>query len=171
MTTLIKVAGVVATVLTGLSAGFFYTYADSVTRGLGRTDDATYVLAFQMINEEVRTPLFLLVFAGPAVALLLATLVSARRGVPAVLFALAFLAYAGGVVLVTMTGNVPLNDDLADLTGLDVAGYAAARLDFEDRWNELNLVRAIAAFAAFVAATMALALLPGRTRAPQSVEP
>jgi uncharacterized membrane protein len=148
-----------ATVLVGLSAGFFYAYADSVTRGLARTDDATYVQTFQMINEEVRTPLFMLVFAGPALALALAAIVAWRQRLPAALMLLAFLLYTGGVVVVTMTGNVPLNERLASLTGLDVAALADARADFEAPWNTLNLIRTVAAVAALGCAAAGSALL------------
>lgn len=157
-----RLVAVVATVLTGLSAGFFYAYADSVTRGLARTDDRTYVHAFQMINEEVRTPVFMLVFAGPAVGLALAAVVNRRQRVAALLLAAALVTYALGVIAVTMTGNVPLNEELAGMTGLDTAGLASARADFEDPWNRLNLVRTVAAVGAFVCATTGLAFLGRR---------
>jgi hypothetical protein len=62
-----RTAGVVlgaAMVATGLIAGLFYTYANSVMLGLGRTDDRTFVLAMQRINESIQNVAFLPVFGA-----------------------------------------------------------------------------------------------------------
>ena len=63
-----------ATILVGLSAGFFFTYEASVTLGLAEVSDVAYVETFQAINETVRNPAFGIVFFGsiPAMALAIA---------------------------------------------------------------------------------------------------
>ncbi len=59
-----RIALGVAGILTGLFAGFFVTYQISVTRGLARVDDVTYVQTFQWINRTVQTPEFAVIFFG-----------------------------------------------------------------------------------------------------------
>lgn len=157
---------VVATITTGLAAGFFSTYQWSVVRGLARVDDPTYVSTFQQINATVRTPWFALVFFGAGVAGALAIALAAMRQlrprITAPIFA-ATAVYVCGVLVVTFAGNVPLNDDLAQST--DPSTFALARQAFEQDWNRLNLVRAITATVAFLAA---LAGLVGFLRRPPS---
>ncbi|GAA2832320.1 DUF1772 domain-containing protein [Kribbella solani] len=143
-----RIAGAAAVLVTGLSAGFFYTYADSVTRGLARTSDDVYVAAFQRINEEVRTPLFMVVFAAPPVLAVLAAVLMRRRPPAGWLFAVAAVVYLVGVIVVTASVNVPLNEALAS------DGDRAA---FEGRWNSFNLVRSWASFGSFALAVVALA--------------
>ena len=53
-----------ATVTTGLMAGVFGLYAHTIMRGLGTTDDRTFVGAFQAIDRAIINPLFMLTFFG-----------------------------------------------------------------------------------------------------------
>jgi len=157
---------VLATVLAGLSAGFFFTYEASVTLGLADVGDEAYVETFQAINETIRNPGFGIVFFGsiPAIALAIAL---NWRSIPAMARAFMTAAlplYLAGVVI-TATGNVPLNNDLADIALAGVedmapAIAAEARADFEDDWNRLNLLRTITFGASFAA------LVTGATMAP-----
>jgi uncharacterized membrane protein len=137
-------------VATGLSAGFFVTYAISVTRGLALVDDATYVETMQSINDTVRTGWFAAFFFG-SLPLLVAASLLASATVARIVLGAATVVYAAGVLGVTFLANVPMNDDLADETGRSAAALAAARADFEDPWNDWNLVRTLAALVAFVA--------------------
>jgi uncharacterized membrane protein len=50
---------VVATITTGLMAGVFAIYANAVMPGLCRSDDRTFVGAFQSIDTAIINPLFL----------------------------------------------------------------------------------------------------------------
>jgi hypothetical protein len=54
----------VATILTGLFAGFFLTYSASVVLGLAQVDDVTYVRSFQGINATIRNVTFATFFFG-----------------------------------------------------------------------------------------------------------
>lgn len=155
------VSTVLAVILLGLSAGFFVTYTISVTRGLAEVGDAAYVESFQAINDRVRTASFATFFFGAAPVALVAAV--QRHGLARWLLGGAAAVCAIGVVGVTFTGNVPLNETLATQT--DPAAWSAAREAFEQRWNDLNLVRAGSGLGAFVLATLALAVpnLPRRT--------
>ncbi len=145
-----RLALLVATLLVGLSAGFFFAYEASVTIGLGEVGDATYVETFQSINDTVRNPAFGIVFFGSVPALVLA--IAANWGIAPsaarVSLVAALALYLAGLVI-TATGNVPLNDDLAAMTNITPETAAMARAAFEADWNQLNLVRSIAVGASF----------------------
>lgn len=145
------VALLVATVLTGLSAGFFSTYEASVTLGLAEVGDLAYVESFQAINETIRNPAFAAVFFGSIPAVVVAIALNwARAGTVARVLLVAVLGLYLSGMAVTVTGNVPLNDDLAAVTSLTPETAAAARSAFESDWNRLNLIRSLAFGAAFV---------------------
>lgn len=147
-----------ATVLTGLSAGFFLSYETSVTPGLARVDDTTYVTAFQAVNVAVGNPAFAATFFGPVLLIAAALVLHWTAGTRArTTLGIALLLYLA-VVTITGTGNVPLNGELAEVQLLDAATAAAARGRFEDDWNLLNLFRtgaAVASFAVLAVSAMA----------------
>lgn len=159
-------SAVVATLTTGLAAGFFYTYEASVTRALAEVDDRTYVQSFQAINETIQNPAFGLVFFGSIPILLVAAGLqwSAAATTRRAMLALAPALYLVGVII-TATGNVPLNDELA-MVDSATPTVAAARADFEDDWNRLNLTRGLAFFGAFGATVGALAMTSGLSADP-----
>lgn len=156
-----------ATLLAGLSAGFFFAFQFSVTAGLANVDDATYVRTFQEINEAVSNPAFATVFFGavPAIAVSFAlnwrTQNRAGRG----LFAVALGLYLVGLAI-TGIGNVPLNDALGAVTVDSADSAADARLAFEDEWNRFNLLRTLAIGASF--ALLLTTLTACRSCSPQS---
>lgn len=136
----------VATVLMGLSAGFFFAYQFSVIRGLADVDDETYVTTFRALNDTIRNPYFGIVFFGTVPTTALALALNWHRP-PARWAIITALTFYLGCMAITVAGNVPLNDELATTT----AGFAEARVDFEGPWNRLNLVRTIAVTAGFAA--------------------
>ena len=141
----------IATVLTGLFAGFFLTYSASVVLGLAEVDDVTYVRTFQAINATIRNAVFATFFFGcvPSIA---AALFAHRRSDRATVALLTTgLLLCAGVVLITFVGNVPLNDELATYVELNATTAAAARDDFESTWNLLNLARAVLAVGGLIA--------------------
>ncbi|NDZ70261.1 DUF1772 domain-containing protein [Streptomyces sp. SID10362] len=126
---------VAATVATGLMAGTFYVFACAVMPALARSDDRVYVDVMRDINEVIENAVFLPVFLGALVLAGLAGWQSRRAPgrwwvwAGATAYALAFL--------VTVAGNVPLNDALAR-----PGDPAALRERFEDPWLAWNAVRA-----------------------------
>lgn len=142
---------VAATVLSGLFAGFFLTYAMSVVIGLSRVDDSTYVTTFQAINATIRNPTFAVVFFATLPVTLAASALA--RGIDRRLLA-AGAALVFATMVITFAFNVPLNDQLATYVELDATSAATARSDFEDAWNRWNLLRTATAVggAIFIAA-------------------
>ncbi|MEP6298552.1 MAG: DUF1772 domain-containing protein [Ilumatobacter sp.] len=157
------IAVIVATVLTGLFAGFFLTYSASVVLGLAQVDDLTYVRSFQAINATIRNATFAVFFFGCVPSILWA-LVANRAGGRTNITLLAFaLTACAAVVVITFAGSVPLNDDLATYVDLDAASAAAERGDFESTWNRLNLVRSVLAVAGLVAVASVRSARPDRS--------
>jgi uncharacterized membrane protein len=134
-----------ATLTTGLIAGFFYAYACSVTLGLARLPDEQYVEAMQAINATVRNGLFAFSFFGAVLSLLLALAVHAPRlrSRRFLLIALAAVLYIGGGFMVTFLVNVPMNEELARVSEVGPAALAQVRADYEGPWNFWNGVRTV----------------------------
>lgn len=122
-------------VTVGLQAGTYVAFAVGVMPGLARVDDRTFVSTMAQVNLAIVNPVFLATFVGaPVLAVALAAL-----STPAVRpWAVAAAVLAVATAVVTVVGNVPLNDALA-AAGPDLA---AARDRFESSWVRLNLVRA-----------------------------
>jgi uncharacterized membrane protein len=159
---------VAATVAMGLAAGLFYTFSVAVMPGLDRSDDRTFVEAMQNMNEAILNPLFALSFGGALVLTALAAVAHlSGDGRPALPWIVAALVlYGVGAFVVTITLNVPLNDELAEAGRPDrIADLAAVRERFETSWVRWNVVRALVSTAAFGCLTWALVLL-GRGTAP-----
>jgi uncharacterized membrane protein len=151
---------VAATMGVGLMAGVFGLYAH-IMPGLGRTDDRTFVGAFQSIDRAVVNPLFLATFLGALVLTALATALHVgerwRSALPWLVAA--FLLYLAAFVI-TVRINVPLNDGIKAAGDPDrIADLGAVRERFdEDRWIRWNLVRAVACTTAFGCLAWALVL-------------
>ncbi len=150
-----RVIAIITTVLVGLSAGFFVAYEVSVTVGLAEVDDVTYVHTFQAINATIRNVGFATIFFGSIPALGVAIAVAPDRSRRAVLV-VAAIAYVTAVG-VTATGNVPLNDDLAEVEVTTPESAAVARAEFEDDWNRLNLARTVLLVVSFATTATASA--------------
>jgi uncharacterized membrane protein len=141
---------VVAVVLSGLSAGFFYTYESSVTLGLAQVDDTTYVTVFQALNDTIRNVGFGIAFFGTIPAIAAALVLNWGEGILwRWMIGVGLGLYLIGLAI-TIVGNVPLNNDLAEVTTLMPANVADARQRFEDDWNRLNLARTVTFVATFI---------------------
>ena len=157
---------VVLVILTGLSAGLCFTWSNAVTSGIGRLDNLGYLSAFQQMNRTILNPLFVIVFFGPL--LLGITNLYVFRNASNYLIWLLILAiaiYFFGVLLVTIFGNVPLNDIL-DKTELTTAGkdeLSQLRDMFELKWNRLHLIRTISSIVSFTLLILSLLIIPSNT--------
>ncbi len=152
---------IIATLAVGLFAGVFAIYANAIMPGLGRTDDRTFVGAFQSIDTVIINPLFLMTFFGGLVFTGIAAALHLGEDDRSVLpwIVVAFVLYLA-VVVITVRVNVPLNDGIKAAGAPDrVADLARVREQFnEARWVRWNLVRAIATTAAFGCLAWALVL-------------
>src|SRR5262249_35858020 len=132
-----------------LSAGVFALYAHTVMPGLKRTDDRTFVTAFQALDRSIMNPWFLGgTFLGTLV--LSGTAAVTSRGHETFPWTAAAVALYGGVVVITMAVHVPLNDAIKAAGNPAVIDVAAVRARFhEGRWAAWNGVRVAGSLAAF----------------------
>jgi uncharacterized membrane protein len=159
-----RLALAAATVGAGLSAGLFYAYQVSVTRGLAEVDEGTYVATFRAINDRIQNPWFFAVFLGTAPLTAAALALNRGAGGPVRALVGAGLVLNVALVAITAFGNIPLNEDLAGAEVSTPAAAAAARAGFEMPWNRLNLARTLVAVAGFVALTIANVVQSARHR-------
>lgn len=145
---------VVSALLTGLSAGLFYAYSCSVNPGLGKLADAEYLRAMQEINKAILNPAFFASFIGSVVVLGITTWLSYSGHHPFQLkmLLIATVIYLVGVFGLTVVGNVPLNESLADFNigSATENEIALQRKLFEQPWNKFHAIRTFCSFAAFV---------------------
>ncbi|WP_033959416.1 DUF1772 domain-containing protein [Psychroserpens jangbogonensis] len=139
--------------LTGLSAGLCFTWSNAITPGIGRLDDLSYLSAFQQMNRSILNPLFILVFFGPFFLGLINLYLFKNASNPMIwLMFLAIAFYFFGVVLVTIFGNVPLNEilDKTDLASSSIEELKQHRSVFEVKWNRLHLIRTATSIISFL---------------------
>ena len=138
---------ILATLSCGLVAGFLFAFAVVVMPGTATLSDDAFLRAFQVIDGVIQRnhPLFILVWVGSAIVLLAATVVGFGQldGAGRLLLGAAVLVYLVGVQLPTIAINVPLNNKVQTIEteALDEPTLAAARQDFEPRWNRWNTIR------------------------------
>ncbi|MFD5102540.1 anthrone oxygenase family protein [Streptomyces albidochromogenes] len=138
-----------AVVATGLYAGFMLIFLTGVMPALGRLTDEQFTAAMRRINEEAPRGVFVSVMLA-SVAFPAAALAVPEDGRSGARWALLGAGLALVVLnhLVTVTGNIPLNNALA---ASEQAGAPdrEARAAFETRWNRLHLVRTLLVTAGF----------------------
>ena len=165
MTTLRPISILAATISMGLVAGVFALYAHTIMPGLGKTDDRTFVAAFQSIDRQIINPWFMTsAFGGALLFTLAAVLLNLHHaGLPWIVAALGLYVVA---FVVTVIVNVPLNDALKAAGNPDhIRDLAAVRGRFhETRWAAWNLVRVVTSTSAFGFLAWALVLY-GRSAA------
>ncbi|MGH2610162.1 MAG: DUF1772 domain-containing protein [Tepidiformaceae bacterium] len=148
-----------ATISMGLVAGVFDLYAHTIMPGLGKTDDRTFVGAFQSIDRAIINPWFM---GGGFLGALVFTIVAAiaHLGEDALPWIAAALVLYLVTFVITIAINVPLNDGIKAAGDPDrIADLAAVREKFnEARWRRWNLVRVITSTVAFGLLAWALVL-------------
>jgi len=141
-----------ATISMGLMAGVFGLYAHTIMPAFGKTDDRTFVGAFQAIDRAIINPWFIPVFVGALVLSGLAAALSIGEGRRDPLpWALAAFALYLPAFLATMRINVPLNNAIkaaGDPDRIDDLAGVRERFD-EARWHRWNVFRAFASTVAF----------------------
>lgn len=148
----------IAALGSGLMAGLFFAYSNSVMPSLAQVPVPQGVLVMNTINTVIQNPLFLSIFMGTALlALFLVLAALLGWGVTRPSWVLIGAAlYVIGNIVVTIVVNVPMNDALA-ATAPDSQVAAQLWAVHLDRWVFWNHVRAFActgALAAFIAALM-----------------
>ena len=155
---------IAAPITMGIAAGVYLLYAAAIMPGLARTDDRTFVGAFQQIDTAIVGPFLLVFFIGPLAFAVLAAVLHLGEDDRTTL---AWIALAILLQLVmaglTLRVNVPLNDGIkAAGDPSEIRDLAAVRERFnEARWVRSNNVRAAAATVAFGCLAWALVLHGG----------
>ena len=154
---LFNVALVLSTLLCALVAGFLFAYAIVVMPGIKKLDDKNFIRAFQATDRIIQDnhPLFLLVWLGSAVSLIVCTVdgLGKLHGVELFMLLLAAAGYMMGVQVLTMVVHLPLNNKLQkiDVDNSCDDELKLARLEFEQCWNRSNEIRtAIACSVSFL---------------------
>ena len=151
--TLSETGLVTAALVAGLQAGTYFTWATGVMPGLARVDDRTFVHSVQQINGAIVNPVFLATFLGAPVLAGAAAVLAGPQARP---WAVAATVLAVGTVVITVAGNVPLNDALEAAGPVDrIEDLRAVREAFEARWVRLNLARTLSSAGAVVALAVA----------------
>ena len=150
-----------ATMTMGISAGVYQLYAFAIMPGLRRTDDRTFVGAFQQIDRAIIGPWLFLFFFGALVftALAAALHFGADERSALAWIGSAFVLYLA-VFVMTLAINVPLNDGIkASGEPEEIADLAAVRERFhEAKWVRWNIFRSMASTVAFGCLAWALVL-------------
>lgn len=163
-----RASTVVATLLLGLMAGFFFAFWVDVAPAMAQLDANSYISTQQWINKVVRNIPFGITYFGSTFFALVPALFAAahRRWALAGTWAVLAGAYFAGVFWFTRSINIPINEQMALWKPLaPPADWAALR----DTWNAANAQRALVAALSFGAA-LVITALPGRAleRSPQA---
>lgn len=132
--------------LTFLLAGVFFGYVTSVNGGLSRLKNSEYIKAMQSINIVIINPFFMSVFIGSVILLPLITFINRNDSDKFAVLLIASVIYIFGSFILTIAGNIPLNEELAkiDLSKSSEDELQSARNKFEKPWNNLHFIRTIA---------------------------
>ena len=143
---------IAATMTMGLMAGVFGIYGNAIMPGLRRTDDRTFVAAFQSIDRAIINPAFMVTFFGALALTALAALLhltgDQRPMLPWIGAALVLYLF---VVVITIGINVPRNNEIkaaGDVDRMTDPHGVRERFD-EGRWVRWNHVRTFASTVAF----------------------
>lgn len=149
MNSLFPFVGTIALLGSALVGGVFFAFSSFVMKALARVPSSEGIAAMQSINVVVINPSFLGAFMGTAfLSLGVVVLVLLSRGHPSAMFFLGgAIVYFAGTFLVTMFGNVPLNDELAAVSATDGAAVEFWE-HYVNRWTMWNHVRTAAAMLA-----------------------
>ena len=143
---------VLGILFTGLTAGLCFTWSNAVTPGIGRLDNLSFLKAFQSMNRAIINGKFMIVFFGPVILLFLNTYLFRNNSISFWLFLAAAILFFVGIGLVTIFGNVPLNEslDASHLETLSEIELQELRNKFEQPWNNWHTIRTLSSFGAFV---------------------
>jgi uncharacterized membrane protein len=133
----------------GLIAGVFFAFSTFVMPALARLQPDRGIVAMQSINITAINPLFMLALFGTAIACLF-TLISSLlhwQQSGTIYLSIGSLLYLVGAILVTMLGNVPLNNALAKVEPDSIEG-ATLWAEYLTDWTFWNHVRTLASLAA-----------------------
>lgn len=153
MTTLV-IAALMGCALIG---GVFFAFSSFIMKSLARLPSSEGITAMQSINVVVLNRSFLGIFMGTAaISFLLIVLSLIQWGTVSSPFLLSgAVLYFIGTFLVTMMGNVPLNNRLAAVSAPDASAVSVWE-HYLERWTLFNTLRTVSAIVAALIFTLGL---------------
>ncbi|HRK19310.1 MAG TPA: DUF1772 domain-containing protein [Hyphomicrobiaceae bacterium] len=159
--TMLRASLVASIVFAASMFGFFFAWSVSTLWGLDQAPPYVAIQAMQDMNASVRNVCFGAAFFGTPLVLAATTALFAVSGerATAAMVGLAALVYLGGVFIVTVTVNVPLNEQLAR-TIIPAAVERAAEIwiAYSAPWQRANAIRTLAGGVTVLLLAAALAL-------------
>jgi uncharacterized membrane protein len=151
------VAGVLALLGSALIGGVFFAFSSFIMKALARVSSSEGIAVMQSINVVVINPSFIGTFMGTALLSIVVIVLVLMDGIqPATMFFIGgAVFYFVGTFLVTMLGNVPLNNQLANASATN-PDAAVLWMHYLDRWTMWNHVRTAAAIVASLLFTLGL---------------
>lgn len=148
---------IVAAIGSGMMAGLFFIFSNTIMTALDRLPDGGGVPAMQRINEVILNPLFFALFFGTGVlGIALLVYFLAHLDQPGALMAcIGAVVYLVGSIGVTMVCNVPLNNKLMAVKQ-DARNLTAHWLAYRGPWTQWNHVRTVACLVAAAAFAISL---------------
>lgn len=159
---LIQLAVLLSAMLCSLVAGLVLTFAIVVMPGIKSLGDLAYLKSFKAMDRVIQDnqPIFMLVWLGSALVLLVSTVLGIWRldGIDRILLVVSCAIYLFGVQLPTVAINIPLNNHLQsqDLDSMTESQLHATTERFESRWLRWNTIRT---FLAILTSVLLLVLL------------
>jgi uncharacterized membrane protein len=143
----------------GLNAGVFFAFSSFVMPGLDRLPPEQGIASMQSLNVTAVRPVFMTVLFGTALlCVVLVVWGAVRLGErPSPWLVAGGAVFVLGTIVVTIAGNVPLNDALEALDP-GAAGAAREWTAYVHDWTLWNHVRAVTGLLAAGAFTVALTL-------------
>lgn len=156
------ISAILALIGSGIVGGVFFAFSSFVMKALGRLPSSEGIAAMQSINVVVINPSFLGAFMGSALLSVAVVVLVLQNdsSAAAPFFIGGAMSYFLGTFLVTLFGNVPMNDKLAASSATNPA--AIKYWDhYLDHWSMLNHIRTVAALAAVLMYTAGLLQIGG----------
>jgi len=152
--TVTQIALFVSAICTGLFAGLLWTFMVAVNPMAATLDGPTYAGVWQTLIETTDRgipPVLLGAVVGPIIALV--ALRRQYRSRTFLLTLIAFLLFAFGVMVFTITLNVPINNYVLSWSpAAPPADWAQARA----RWDTLNTIRTPISIVSFLCYLLAI---------------
>lgn len=142
---------ILSILFTGLTAGLCFTWFNAVTPGIGRLDNLSFLKAFQAMNRAIINSQFMIIFMGPTILLFVNAVLLRNNNTTFWLFLIAAIIFFIGIGLLTVFGNVPLNEmlDNSNLESLSKLELQTLRNKFENPWNRWHTLRTASSITSF----------------------
>jgi uncharacterized membrane protein len=141
-------------------SGLLFVFSNFAMRAFKKLGPEAGIRAMQQINLDIVNPLFLMIFMGTPFLCAVIALISWGGGAGAAGYWLipGALIHIGGSLVVTIVGNVPLNNRLAAVDPTSEAGQKVWE-EYQQKWLPLNHVRTLATMLSTALLAIGLAVL------------